>query len=125
MKKRIMIIDDDPRISEVYKTALEMQDYEVVAKVDAEKAMDAIIKDGDKPDLILLDIMMPKISGLELLDIIKTKSKIKNTKVIMLSALSDETIKKKAMDQGAYSYMVKSELSMSEVIEKIRDALNS
>jgi DNA-binding response OmpR family regulator len=125
MKKRIMIIDDDPQIREIYQVALEMQDYEIIVEPDGKKALDVLVKDKKKPDLVLLDIMMPKIHGLDVLNMIKTNPATANIKVIMLSAISDETAKKKAAEYGAYSYLVKSEFSMAEIIKKVSDAINS
>lgn len=125
MSKKIMIVDDDPQLRAMYQAALEMRDYEVIIKPDGESALNALIKDKVRPDLILLDVMMPKMHGLEVLEAIKADNGVKNTKVIMLSAVSDEDVKRKADQRGAFSYMVKSELSMSGVIEKIEEALNS
>jgi CheY-like chemotaxis protein len=123
MKKRIMVIDDDPQIRQMYKLALEMHGYEVVAEPDGEKALATLMKDDHKPDLILLDIMMPNISGLNVLSMIKTEPATRNIKVIMLSALSDLSIKEKAALFGAHSYIVKSELSMPDMIKKIEEAI--
>jgi DNA-binding response OmpR family regulator len=125
MKKRIMIVDDDPQLREMYTAALEMQGYEVVINPDGEKALAALVSDKAKPDLVLLDVMMPRIHGLDVLNTIKADPAIKDIKVIMLSAVSDEAIKQKAEKYGALSYLVKSELSMSEVLERIREAINS
>jgi DNA-binding response OmpR family regulator len=125
MKKIIMIVDDDPQIREIYQVALEMQDYEIIAEPDGKKALDALVKNSKKPDLILLDVMMPKIHGLDVLNTIKTNPATKGIKVIMLSAISDETAKKKAVEYGAYSYIVKSEFSMADVIKKVSEAINS
>lgn len=123
-KTKIMIIDDDPQIREIYKAALEMRGYEVVPNPGGEKVMDMLSK-GGKPDLILLDVMMPKVSGLDVLDMLKSDADLKDVKVIMMTAVSDESIRKKTEERGAYAYIVKSELSMSEVISKIEDALHN
>ncbi len=123
-KTKIMIIDDDPQIREIYKSALEMRGYEVVPNPGGEKVMDMLSK-GGKPDLILLDVMMPKVSGLDVLDMLKSDADLKDVKVIMMTAVSDESIRKKTEERGAYAYIVKSELSMSEVISKIEDALHN
>lgn len=123
-KTKIMIIDDDPQIREIYKSALEMRGYEVVSNPGGEKVMDMLTK-GSKPDLILLDVMMPKVSGLDVLDMLKSDAALKDIKVVMMTAVSDESIRKKTEERGAYAYIVKSELSMSEVIGKIEEAIKS
>jgi len=125
MSKKIMIVDDDPQLRAMYKAALEMRDYEVTMDIDGEAALNSLIKDKFRPDLILLDVMMPKMHGLEVLDVIKHDDNTKDIKVIMLSAVSDEDVKIKAANHGAYSYIVKSEISMADVIEKIEETLNS
>lgn len=123
MSKTIMIIDDDPQIRDMYEASFKLKDYNVISEPDGEKAMNTLRKDGKKPDLILLDIMMPKIHGLDVLNMIKSDPKLKDLKVITLSALSDDAIQEKAMKYGAYSYIVKSELSMSEIMDRVEEAI--
>lgn len=121
MGKSIIIVDDDPRIRSMYKAALDIQGFDVT-ETDGQKFLNDIMKLKQKPDLILLDIMMPKVNGLDVLDILKAEPKTKDIKVIMITALSDAASRKRALDSGAHSYLVKSELPMSEMIEKIRAA---
>lgn len=78
----------------------------------------------EKPDLMLLDIMMPAIHGLNVLDIIKATPETENTKIIMLTALGDEATKEKALATGAADYIVKSESSMADILERVAKALN-
>lgn len=122
MGKSIIIIDDDPRIRNMYKAALDIQGFDVT-ETDGQKFLNGITKFKQKPDLILLDIMMPKVNGLDVLDILKAKPETKDIKVMMITALSDAASRKRALDSGAHSYLVKSELTMSEIIEKIKVAL--
>ena len=124
MSKKIIIIDDDKRIRNMFKIALEIQGYDVT-EMDAQDFLKFDMKIKQKSDLIILDIMMPKINGLDLLNMLKTDSATKNIKVIMVTALSDEISKKRASDLGAYAYLVKSELSMPSMIEKFKEALTN
>jgi DNA-binding response OmpR family regulator len=118
---KILIIDDDPGIRGMYKATLESQGYNVQAAENGEKGLDLIEK--EKPDLVLLDIMMPQVHGLHILDIIKATPEAKDIKVIMLTALSDEDTKKQAKDFGASDFIVKSETGMAEVLKRIDRAL--
>lgn len=122
MPAKIMIVDDDPGIRDMYKATLEAQGYDVVAEANGEKALDTINK--EKPDLVLLDIMMPKIHGLHVLDIIKATPDAKDIKVIMLTALSDDETQKEADKFGANDFIVKSETTMPEVLKRIDKALS-
>lgn len=123
MKKQIMIVDDDPQIRDMYQAAFEMQDYDVIVSPDGEKALDYLLEAKRKPDLVMLDIMMPRINGLSVLSTIKDEPEIKDIEVIMLSAISDESVQQKAAKYGAHSYIVKSELAMSELLERVEEAL--
>ncbi len=122
-KTKVMIIDDDSRILEMYQAALEAQDYDVVIKPDGTNAIDFIKKED--PDLIILDVMIPNITGLDILDMIKASPAISDIRVIILSALSDDATKEKAAKYGASAYLVKSEVTMSEVIVVIKKLLNN
>ncbi|HPF31243.1 MAG TPA: response regulator [Candidatus Saccharibacteria bacterium] len=125
MKKTVMVVDDDPQIRELYEISLKLKGYEVVVAPDGEKALEMLRTNKAKPDLILLDVMMPKIHGLDVLNMIKTDPKISDIKVITFTALSDDVIRDKAMKYGAYSYIVKSELSMSDIMDKVEEAVKS
>lgn len=119
--KKIMIIDDDPRIREMYKDALEINGFQVVLRPDGKDIINHIKE--ERPDLVFLDIMIPDIQGLDLLRIIKDDPKTKNTKVIIFSALSDESAKKIAAKNGALMFLTKSEISILELINEIKKVL--
>ncbi len=125
MDKKILIIDDDPQLREMYQSALEAEGFEVYVKADGEKALDFIAEEKTKPDLIILDIMIPKIHGLNVLDMVKNDPDMRDTKIIMLSALSDEATKKKAAEYGADKYLVKSEALMSDVVETVKKIIKN
>jgi DNA-binding response OmpR family regulator len=77
-----------------------------------------------KPDLIILDVMMPKVSGFDVLDILRNTPETANIKVIMLTALSQESDKEKAQKLGADDYLVKSQVVIADVVERIKHHLN-
>lgn len=119
---KIMIVDDDPAIRDMYSATLSSQGYKVVVAENGEIALSKI--NGEKPDLMLLDIMMPSIHGLHILDIIKATPEASDIKIVMLSALSDDETKNQAKKYGADDYIVKSQSSMAEVLKRIDKVLS-
>lgn len=121
-QKRILIIDDDPLISRMYEHHLTSQGFEVAVSFNGEEAITAIRK--NRPDLIFLDVMMPKLNGVETLKILKSEEKTKRIPVIFLTNLSDnEDDIKKARELGALDYLVKSEISLKALAERAKKAL--
>ncbi len=117
-KKRILMVEDDEALANVYMTRLDVEGFEVRRANNGEDAL-AVALDY-KPDLMLLDIMMPKVDGFNVLDIIRNTPETANLKVIVLTALSQESDKAKAMALGADDYLVKSQVVISDVIERIK-----
>lgn len=121
-KKKILLVEDDIFIRDIYQTKLSGEGFEVVS---AENGLDAIKKmDNFVPDLILLDIMMPYMDGMDFLKEIKKQDALKNVPVIMLSNLSDKEKVNDAASLGVNDYLIKSHFTPSEVVEKINSLLN-
>jgi DNA-binding response OmpR family regulator len=120
-KYRILLVEDDTSLAEIYKLRLETEGFEVNHCADGEQALSTALQ--FHPDLVLLDIMMPKISGFDVLDILRQTPETANAKIIVLTALSrpDDKIKAKAL--GADEFMVKSQIVISDIIERIRQHL--
>ncbi|PIX98863.1 hypothetical protein COZ22_03965 [bacterium (Candidatus Howlettbacteria) CG_4_10_14_3_um_filter_37_10] len=116
-KGRVLVVDDDSGLCQLYKLTLEQEGYEVFTANQGEEGLSRAVK--LKPELILLDIMMPMIHGLNVLDILKATPETKDIKIIVLSALSDDETKNKAKEFGASDYIVKSQATMAEVIARI------
>lgn len=121
-KNKILIVEDDEVLTSVYVTRLEMEGFNVKTVSNGEDALLAIQK--HRPDLILLDIMMPKISGFDVLDIVRNTPAIANSYIVMITALGQDKDKEKAMAIGADDYLVKSEVPIGELVEKIKKYLN-
>lgn len=121
IKKKILLVEDDQVLASVYRARLEMEDFEVFEVYDGEQALTAALK--IRPDLILLDAMMPKISGFDVLDILRNTPETMNMRIIMLTALSQESDRKRAEELGVDDYLVKSQVVISGVIDKIREHL--
>lgn len=119
--KTIMIVEDDPTLRDIYTTRFGAEGYKVVSAPDGEAALTMAVK--EKPDLILLDIMMPKISGFDVLDILRATPETKDTKIVVMSALSQTADIEKGKSLGANAYLVKSQVTLSEVVEKVKAIL--
>lgn len=120
-KKKILLVEDDTALASVYKSRLELEGFEVSHVGNGELALSSAIE--FKPDLIVLDAMMPKINGFDVLDILRNTPETTNVRVIMLTALSQPTDKERAKELGADDYLVKSQVVISDVVERIRHHL--
>ena len=119
---KVLLVEDDIALREIYSARFTAENFTVVTADDGEQALAVSIK--EKPDIIILDIMMPKISGFDVLDILRATPETKNTKIIVMSALSQESDIQKGKDLGADAYLVKSQTTLSDVIQKTNDVLN-
>jgi two-component system, OmpR family, phosphate regulon response regulator PhoB len=115
---RILLVEDDDSLASVYTTRLQAEGFDVRRVSNGEDALaDAI---SYKPNLVLLDVMMPKVSGFDVLDILRNTPETANLKIIMLTALSQESDKERAKALGVDDYLVKSQVVIADVIERIR-----
>lgn len=120
-KPKVLIIEDDQRINKVYMAKLSLEGIEVVTALDGIEGERKIY--SEKPNLILLDLMLPRKSGFEILKKIKKDPKVKDIPVLILSNLAQEKEVKKGLQLGAVDYLVKTNYSISEVMEKIKKVL--
>ncbi len=120
-KKKILLVEDDTTLAEVYRSRLELEGFETQNVTNGEKALSAIQE--YKPDLVLLDAMMPKISGFDVLDIIRNTPSTANTRVIMLTALSQPKDKERAESLGVDEYLVKSQVVIGDVVARVKHHL--
>jgi len=119
---KVMLVEDDNNLREIYGERLLAEGYEIVSAGDGEEALSLAIK--EKPDLIVADVMMPKISGFDMLDILRQTPETKNTKVVMMTALSQTEDKARADKLGANKYLVKSQVTLEDVVRVVHDLLN-
>jgi two-component system phosphate regulon response regulator PhoB len=120
-KKKILLVEDDTALAAVYKSRLELEGFDIHEVNNGEEALSAAIQ--FKPDLVLLDAMMPKISGFDVLDILRNTPETANIRVIMLTALSQPKDKERAESLGVDDYLVKSQVVIGDVVERIRHHL--
>ncbi len=117
-KKKILLVEDDVALSGVYKSRLEMEGFETREVSNGEDALAAAT--DFKPNLILLDAMMPKISGFDVLDILRNTPETANIRIIMLTALSQPKDKERAESLGVDDYLVKSQVVIGDVIDRVK-----
>ena len=121
VKKKILLVEDDEALAQVYVSRLEIEGLETKWVGNGEEALSAAVE--FKPDLILLDVMMPKISGFDVLDILRNTPETTDIRVIMLTALSQAKDKERATSLGVDDYLVKSQVVIGDVIERVRHHL--
>lgn len=119
--KRILLVEDDDALASVYQMRLEAEGFTVRRVANGEEALASAL--AFKPDLVLLDVMMPKVSGYDVLDIMRNTPETANLKVIMLTALSQESDKQRAEALGVDDYMVKSQVVIADVVDRVRHHL--
>jgi DNA-binding response OmpR family regulator len=121
-QKKILLVEDDDSLASVYSTRLEAEGFILNRVSNGEEALSAALE--FRPDLILLDVMMPKVSGFDVLDILRNTPDTASMRVIMLAALSQESDKARAEELGADDYLVKSQVVIADVVERVKHHLN-
>ena len=117
----LFLVEDDPLMSRMYERAFKASDFDVKMAFDGEEAIN-ILRNGDYiPGMAVLDVMMPKKSGFDVLRFIKSESKLKDIPVVLLTNLSGATEAKKGLDLGALEYIVKSDFTPREIVDKIKN----
>ena len=118
---KILLVEDDKSLREIYGVRLLAEGYDIVSAGDGEEALAMAIK--ERPRLILSDVMMPKISGFDMLDILRSTTETKDVKVIIMTALSSEDQRKRGEQLGADKYLVKSQVGIEDVVRAVHETL--
>ncbi len=118
---KVMVVEDDAALREIYSIRITAEGYDVVSAGDGEEALAMAVR--EKPDLILSDVMMPKISGFDMLDIIRATPETAKIKVVMMTALSADDQRARGESLGADRYLVKSQVGIEDVIAVIHEVL--
>lgn len=121
-KKSVVFIEDDEHLFKVYETKFSKEGIKTSFVVTGEGAVSHVM--AEKPDLIVLDIMIPKKDGFTVLEEIKANPELSSIPVLVLSNLGQPSDKKRALDLGANEYMVKIEHTMQEVLDRAKQYLN-
>lgn len=120
--KKVLLVDDDPLIIRMYQNKLSNDGYQVATAFNGEEAFSKIAK--EKPDIILLDIMMPKMNGVEVLKKLKSDDATKDIPVIILTNLGDSSEDvESAKKLGALDYVVKSDITLKELSKKVSSVI--
>ena len=121
-KKKILIVEDDEHIAKVYKLKFELEGMESITAGDGEDAVQKIF--SEKPDLVLLDLMLPKKDGFWVLEQTRQNLEFLNTPIIVLSNMWEQSDKERALVLGANDFLVKIDTTIQEVINKVKEKLN-
>lgn len=120
---KILLVEDDQSLREIYGIRLTAEGYEIVPAGDGEQALALAVK--ERPDLIISDVMMPKISGFDMLDILRSTPETKDIKVIMMTALSSEDQRERGEALGADRFLVKSQVGIEDVVNAVHEVLDA
>lgn len=118
---KIMLVEDDNSLREIYSIRLTAEGYTIVSAGDGEEALAVAVR--ERPDLVISDVMMPKISGFDMLDILRSTPETKDIKVIMMTALSSEDQRERGENLGADRYLVKSQVGIEDVVNVVHEVL--
>jgi len=121
MAKHIFLVEDDQYLVDIYITKLEKEGFEVDLARDGQEALDFLEK--NKPDLLILDIVIPSVDGWEILRRIRKEERLKSLPVIILSNLNQKREVMKGINLGATKYLIKAHYTPSEILEEVREML--
>lgn len=119
--KKILLVEDDSSLREIYGVRLTAEGYNVISAGDGEEALATTVR--EKPDLILSDVMMPKISGFDMLDILRATPETRDIKIIIMTALSAEDQRERGERLGADKFLVKSQVGIEDVVNAVKEVL--
>ncbi|HET6924230.1 MAG TPA: response regulator [Candidatus Saccharimonadales bacterium] len=119
---KILLVEDDNNLREIYEARLQAEGYDIVSASDGEEAL--VVAKKERPDLVISDVMMPKISGFEMLDILRNTDGLKDVQVIMLTALGQAEDRTRADQLGADKYLVKSQVTLEDIVKTAHQLLD-
>ncbi len=119
--KKILLVEDDDALASVYITRFQAEGFNTKRVPNGEDALASALE--YHPDIILLDVMMPKVSGFDVLDILRNTPETSNVKVVMLTALSQDSDRERAQNLGVDDYLVKSQVVIADVVERVKHHL--
>src|SRR3990167_3451635 len=119
---KVLVVDDDQALLEMYTMRLKEEAFEVIVARNGEEALARAV--DSKPDVILLDVMMPKVNGFDVLDILKSTPETKKIPVLILTVLIQDADRERGLKAGAEDYLVKSETMPGQVIEKVKQVIS-
>lgn len=121
MRHKILIIEDEKMLGEMYQERFLQENFEVILAKSAEEGIEAFRQ--EKPDLILLDILLPRANGIDFVEWLKKEKKDSSVIIIAFSNYDDPGAKKKALELGVKEYLIKTNYTPREIVDKIKDSL--
>ncbi len=122
-KKVIFIIEDDPALVAAYQVKFQQEGYTLQVATDGKIAMDAL--PGPIPDIVLLDLMLPEVSGFEVLTAMRKDERWRNVPVIIMTNLSDDKDVKQGKDLGASDYLIKANMNIKDIVDRVNQELKN
>ena len=122
-RKKVLVVDDDQNLRKILVEKLKISGFDTESAPDGREGLDKALE--WHPDLILLDILMPNISGWEMLKMLRGDEWGKNARVIMLTMVEDVDAIARAMQDGSFTYLIKTDHTMDSIIEKVQENLRS
>ena len=120
-KKKIHLIEDDPLLSRMYERLFTIHDFDFMVDLDSQVGLERV--KTERPDLVLLDIMMPNLNGLEVLKLLKSDDTTKAIPVVMITNVEDDDTQKQAEELGADGYLIKSRFDPDDTVEYVTKKL--
>ena len=121
MPQKVLIIEDDRFLRKIYKNKLEAEGFEVTEAIEGEEGLHKSV--SDSPDLIVLDLMLPRKDGFDVLQDIKKNPQTKDIPVIILTVLGQESDIKRGLDLGATNYLIKGQTDLNQVVKVVKQTL--
>ena len=118
---KVLLVEDDNNLREIFEMRLQAEGYETLSASDGEEAL--VVATKEKPALIIADVMMPKLSGFEMLETLRAAPEMDSIKVIMMTALGQAEDRARGEKLGVVKYLVKSQVTLSEVVERVKELL--
>jgi two-component system phosphate regulon response regulator PhoB len=123
MAAKVLLVEDDANLRDIYFARFQAEGYDLSVAANGEEALAMTVK--VKPDLMILDVMMPRISGFDVLDIVRSTPDTAGTKVIMMTALSEESDRSRGRALGVDEYLVKSQVTLEDVVATAKRVLGT
>jgi DNA-binding response OmpR family regulator len=124
-RTKVMLVEDDPLLVRMYEKAFGLLGYDIELAFNGEDGFKKIKEAKEKPTVILSDVMMPKMNGLEMLKKIKGDDELKNIPLVLLTNLAEEKDAIAGLTLGAIAYLVKSQYSPKEIVEKLKEVVTA
>ena len=123
MAAKVLLVEDDANLRDIYFARFQAEGYDLSVAANGEEALAMTVK--VKPDLMILDVMMPRISGFDVLDIVRSTPDTAASKVIMMTALSEESDRSRGRALGVDEYLVKSQVTLEDVVATAKRVLGT